>query len=225
MTLILWAFITMLVLMLILFIIPLRLTVKGKLLIALTCFLFAISGLFLVALFPLWETTLMLLTLIFLTAYFMATRIGMWIINNPPVFKTELNKESIYQVNFQVSTINESTSLESKELNKGFSKPTINFEEEIKIQNIPYKDNLIDADISFLLERNFEIQADVQREAHEKEKSSLLEIEGLLVEKSIGKGNSSNLYWLDDMDDLLEPQDSTMDKFVVTKEKKELFQK
>ncbi|MEH7439883.1 hypothetical protein V7182_20785 [Neobacillus drentensis] len=225
MTSILWAFITMLVLMLILFIIPLRLTVKGKLLIALKSFLFAISGLFLVALFPLWETALILLTLIFLAAYFMVTRMRKLILNNHPVLVAELNNESINKVNLHERTINENTSLESKELNKGFSKPTINFEEELKIQNIPYKDNLIDADISFLLERNFENEADVQLETPEKEKSSLSELESLLVEKTIEKGDHSNLYWLDDMDDLLELQDFTMGKFLVTKEKKELFQK
>jgi hypothetical protein len=155
----------------------------------------------------------------------MVTRMRNLIPNNHPVLVAELNNESINKVNLHERTINENPSLESKELNKGLSKPTINFEEELKIQNIPYKDNLIDADISFLLERNFENEADVQLEAPEKEKSSLSQLESLLVEKTIEKGDHSNLYWLDDMDDLLELQDFTMDKFVVTKEKKELFQK
>lgn len=73
---ILWAFGSMLVLMLIISFLPLGYTKKGEIIIVLTGLLIALGGIAAVTSFPLWQTLLMILALSFFAAYFMDSRIG-----------------------------------------------------------------------------------------------------------------------------------------------------
>nr|WP_263325549.1 hypothetical protein [Neobacillus sp. Marseille-Q6967] len=73
---IIWAFGAMLVLMLIIFVLPLSYTKKGKTVVVLAGFLLALGGLAAAATFPLWQTSLMILALSFFAAYFLDNRLA-----------------------------------------------------------------------------------------------------------------------------------------------------
>jgi hypothetical protein len=90
---IIWTSGSVLVLILIISFLPLGFTLKGKFFIVLASFVLALGGLAAVSSFPLWETALMLIALIFFTAYFMDNRIGALLFKEIPSFENEQTNE------------------------------------------------------------------------------------------------------------------------------------
>jgi hypothetical protein len=82
-----WALGSTVVLMLITFFMPLGFTLKGKFSIVIIGFVLALVGLIASATFPLWQIILLLVVLVFFTAYIMDSRIG----------------ESLFKAEFSVS--------------------------------------------------------------------------------------------------------------------------
>jgi hypothetical protein len=185
MQILIWAIGSMLVLMLILSFLPLGYTFKGKVLIAFVGFVISLGGLAAAWNFPLWQTILMLVSIIFFTAYIMDSRTRSYLykerfsdIDNLNVRKTGL-KDHFEQVIDDIPT----------NLGEVETSPLINRDSDIKsirslipdyIKVVQEKDNN-DEDISFLLEHN--IDSDIKGENRNivSEIDYLHEIETLLV--------------------------------------------
>jgi hypothetical protein len=145
-----YAFGSMIVLMLIISFLRLGLTLKGKFIIVFTSFVLALGGAATIASFPLWQTSLMLIVLIFFAAYFMDSRLG-------PVFYKE-------NLSFEIG-------LEKDEVSE-----------------------VMDEDISLLLERNTDDEVEVKVEESAVEVDYLSELESLLaVEKQVKTENMEDL--------------------------------
>lgn len=93
MQIIIWAFCSMLVLMLIISFLPLGFTFKGKLLISIIGFVLALGGLAAVTTFPMWQTAMMIAVLIFFSAYFMDRRVGFVLYRDSLLQEDELEDE------------------------------------------------------------------------------------------------------------------------------------
>ncbi|WP_312470997.1 hypothetical protein [Neobacillus sp.] len=92
---IIWAISSMVVLMIIISLLPLGYTLKGKFLVVLVSFILSLGGLVAVSTFPLWQTALVLISLIFFVAYFMNNRLGSLLVNENPVFEEWLDEEMV----------------------------------------------------------------------------------------------------------------------------------
>jgi hypothetical protein len=194
---IIWAFGSMLVLLLIISVLPLGFTVKGKLSIVVVSFVLALGGLAAVLAVPLWQTALMLAALTFFTAYFMDKRMGALLFIEIPSFVEEVNDE--YEIPAPVSKIdkeNNNNSLELQEL--GIIDPLISMTGDSRIFMQPSKEqatdnemNLQDEDISFLLERDSENDVE-QKEELVPENNFLSEIESLLAAEIDDEENSDD---------------------------------
>lgn len=79
---IIWAFGSKAVLMLIILILPIGLSFKGKILVVGVSFVLALAGLAATTTFPIWATFILLLILALLTSYFMDQRIGKLLYKN-----------------------------------------------------------------------------------------------------------------------------------------------
>jgi hypothetical protein len=186
---IIWAFGSMLVLLLIIYFLPLGFTVKGKLSIVLASFVLALGGLAAVLAVPLWQTALMLAALTFFTAYFMDKRMGALLFIEIPSFVEEVNEEYEIPVpGSKIDNANNNNTLELQEL--GIIEPLISMSGDNQIFVQPSKElaidnetNIQDEDISFLLERNSESEVEEQKEELAPENNYLSEIESLLADE------------------------------------------
>lgn len=75
-----WAIGSMVVLMLIIFFVPSGYTLKGKILVVFTSFILSLCGFAATTIFPLWQTDIMLIALIFFFAYFLSKHLGNFIV-------------------------------------------------------------------------------------------------------------------------------------------------
>lgn len=189
---IIWAFSSMIFLLLIIFVIPLGFTVKGKLFAVLASFLLGLGGLIASLSFPLWETALMLIALIFFTAYFMDNRIGSLLFKEFPSNEEKLPKEFISDhSDFQMVTKKIPDSFDHTDVNS-IKDPLSNLIDGSDLLTmrglekvIENENNLQDDDISFLLVRNLEEKVENQiGKKIEPEIGYLSDIESLLVEAS-----------------------------------------
>lgn len=202
----------MLVYLVVLAILPLGLTIKGKLLISVSSFLFALGGLTSVLSFPLWQTGLMMVTLIFFTAYFIDKRMGTVMFKKyTNVFQEEWKEEYINPLsNSNYDFEQGDTSLELNELLQTDESSFVNLTPQVltsRSQVIEQEDgrnenNLLDEDISFLLERETETEV-VEQHEEEPEVGYLSEIQSLIDEEIVEKGEQINRDWLEELDDLL----------------------
>lgn len=196
-----WALSSMVVLLLIITFLPLGLTNKGKFFLVLTSFLLALGGLAAVVSFPLWETALMLVLLIFFTAYFLDKKMGFFLYKASPD-----SKEERHDHNFNSKLAKEkkdfSFKLENTSVLDIVNENFISAPQEFK-QNFDNEDKLVDEDISFLLERTVGNDKFVQNvRVVETETGYLSEIESLLHEE-VESENHTKSELLGELDDLL----------------------
>ncbi|MEH7304938.1 hypothetical protein [Neobacillus drentensis] len=237
-----WVFSSVIILMSIILVIPLGFTVKGKLFTVLASFLLGLGGLVASSSFPLWETALILVALIFFTAYFMDKRIGTELFKEFPSNEEELRDELIFShsdLQMDLETLPDSLDhSEVKVLERTLSNLTdsSDFLTMHGLEKVIENENTLqDDDISFLLERNLEVKVNEHFAEIESEIGYLSDIESLLVEASIDqiKDQIDHLKEIDDRttiihgkndfnqhnsveDDLIE--DSTFDFLLIPKE-------
>ncbi|MFP5114420.1 hypothetical protein ACSU64_18835 [Bacillaceae bacterium C204] len=186
---IIWAFGSMIILMLIIFVIPLGFTFKGKLLAVLASFLLGLGGLAAASTFQLWETAMMLVALIFFTAYFMNKRIGTLLFKEVPLIEEELSDEYFFNASVSQSELEKTTKpfdLKDKTIVEHTLANVTDSRDLLTRygleKNIEDEKNLYDDDISFLLKRNLEDEVIENFPEIEPEIGYLSDIESLLVE-------------------------------------------
>ncbi|ETI70298.1 hypothetical protein [Neobacillus vireti] len=187
---------SMLVLILIISFLPLGITVKGKLFIVLASFLLALGGLAAVLAIPLWETVIMLVALIFFTAYFMEKQWGKLIFKEIPSFEEELADKfdiPLYDSNIDIEKSNMSLDLTELELVQPSVTNVIdNSQLDINLVREQFADT--DQDISFLLERDLENDVEEQKEVLKPEIGHSTDIKSLLDEEKV------DIDWLEEID-------------------------
>ncbi|WP_066063784.1 hypothetical protein [Neobacillus soli] len=226
---IIWAIGSMAVLMLIISFLSLGYTLKGKLFVVLASFILSLGGLASVSIFPLWQTALMLFALIIFVAYFMNNRMGTLILKEDfafeEVFEDEIESaepvydiESLENVNLvkideelaDASYINlDSSSDENQSLMIADSEEIIDNETEV-----------IDEDISFLLERNTDLEVNEQIEETTLDKGYLSDIESLLEIESEEKAEGNQEDMLEEIQvlsstEVNEPLDDSLFDFLL----------
>ncbi|WP_423799226.1 hypothetical protein [Neobacillus sp. SAB-20_R2A] len=163
MQMIIWAFGSMVLTLLVLAILRIGLTFKGKFLIASAAFVIALGGNAAVSTFPLWQTALMLLVLVFLIAYVFDSRMGAAIYQKSSVFAEEF--DSFLEIE-QPAPI-EGSSIELKqqnilpqsilgELDKDSKKAELNSFVPNHEEDTVHPADIKEEDISFLLDRDTE---------------------------------------------------------------------
>lgn len=200
-----WALGPMLVLSVIIFYLRLGLTVKGKLFIAITSFLFALGGAAAVVSIPLWQTALMLVLLIFVVAYFMDSRFGQLLyLENSSFEEKQIDDDQTSVFNNQGgislnNNVSEKFELETLvpigadyEDEKEFSIALTKVQNEIIIDT-DHSTEVIDDEIAFLIERNIE-DKEVELKVSEPQIGYLSDLETLLVEETLeGKEQKETL--------------------------------
>ncbi|AZU63511.1 hypothetical protein [Neobacillus mesonae] len=88
-----WAFCSMVVLMLIFYFLRIGYSLKAKAILVSISFLLSLGGLTVVAIIPLWQTALLLLLLSISAAYFMNSRMGALFMQQKPAFEEVADKE------------------------------------------------------------------------------------------------------------------------------------
>jgi hypothetical protein len=157
---------------------PLGYTIKGKLLITLVGFVLALGGLAIATTFPIWQTVLMLVALIFFVAYLMDSRIRSFLYKESLSFADVITKEE--------PVLNDHTKQE-KGVMDIIDTPLLNMDSDKKSISslVPDHINLLqnnenpDEDISFLFDRK--IDSEVVEKVSEY--NYLTEIEALLVDE------------------------------------------
>jgi hypothetical protein len=213
---IIWAFSATLIFTLVLALLPLGFTMRGKIFIALISFVLALGGLAAIPLFPLWETGLMLFLLVLLTAYFMGSRLGTRMLIQTNIPKEDSNnefsftKENLKTVEEDKNTLKlskiEPTALEMVDQSQ--------IAEPLAMDKITYEADVLDEDISFLLDRDSDadVQEKLQGEEEIAEVGYLSEIESLLDEESHIKNLTPNNDWLEKLDELQPLDEPAEDK-------------
>lgn len=182
-----WALGSMFVLMLIISFLQLGLTFKGKFIIVLISFVLALGGVAAVASFPLWQTALMMGILSFIIAYFMDNRIGKLLYKANPVIG-----EPLENIEDRIETVKNVDLVQlNDELPSILDSSLVNLEKvtEIEVKQLEFNKEkemagnleILDEDISFLLERNPENDMAVQIKESEPESGYLSDIESLLA--------------------------------------------
>ncbi|MEH7156910.1 hypothetical protein [Neobacillus drentensis] len=189
MQIVIWALGSMFVLMLFISCLQLGLTFKGKLILVIISFLLALGGVAALASFPLWQTALLMGILSFFIAYFMDNRIGKLLYKANPVkeetienivnrMERIINVESV-QLNDELPTILDSSLVNLEKV----TDIEVKQPESITDKEIELVGNLeiLDEDISFLLERNRENDVEIQIRENELEIGYLSDLERLLA--------------------------------------------
>ncbi|MEH7129907.1 hypothetical protein V7103_17045 [Neobacillus drentensis] len=193
MQMIIWAISSMVILMLIIYFLPLGYTLKGKLLLVLISFILSLGGLGSVSIIPLWETALMLLALVFFAAYFINNRLGSVLFQESPVYEEQMDEEyETSKTYYEVENLKDGN-LVMIENNSPLPDPVhLNLEKDTETELSPAlvlskikdgNDNVhdsIDMDISFLLERDTEVDTITQMDDKNEENAYLSHIESLL---------------------------------------------
>ncbi|MCH6266687.1 hypothetical protein [Neobacillus citreus] len=184
MQMIIWAFGSMLLTLLVLTILRIGLTLKGKLLIALAAFVIALGGNAAISTFPLWQTALMLLLLIFLIAYVLDARMGPAIYQKTSVFADEF--DSLVELEQPGQEISAMEIKQQDLLPKSTLGKLVKASEMAELNSfVPYREDASDIkeeNISFLLDRETEEVVDHAEildspEGYMSELESLLELE------------------------------------------------
>jgi hypothetical protein len=212
MQMLIWAFGSMLVIMIIFSFLPLGFTIKGRLIIGLTGFVLALGGLAAATAFPLWETSLMLVVLIFFTAYIMQSRMGAFLYKENPLFTEEFNDEDVVPVHGGYNEVVKNDMLLEIAETEILATSFVNLEVKSKINNNPISENtkveqeennlteIVDEDISFLLDRNVATEVEENSEDIESKSNYLSDIESMLAENELEeKIKDSDDDWLDEL--------------------------
>jgi len=224
-----WAFSSMFVLMLIISFLPIGFTSKGKIFVVITSFLLALGGLAAVPVLPLWETALMLILLILLLAYFMGNRSGAMLFKGNTVEKEVPSAEYTTPVR-NIKIEKETTTVELTELN--IDLPFVsdsNLQGQGAVLHVMEKtfnveSNILEEDISFLLERNRITVNDEQKTVEvTPEIGYLSEIESLLDGDLTVEKNYVNNHFLEKADDLLPLQEEDSEEMPILNELESLI--
>lgn len=193
----------MFVLMVIISFLPLGFTKRGKFFIVLVSFVLALGGLAAISSFPLWETVILLVLLIFFTAYFMGKRGGTVIFKENPSFEERLPSQNTNPfLDSKIDMIKMKESMELTELDL-VEAPVINMADTIQPIVKPAMEKLIEnkEDILFLLERNSVSEAFEQKqEESENEIGYLSDIESLLEEEISNRNEKLTGNWFEEME-------------------------
>ncbi|WHZ01906.1 hypothetical protein QNH48_23450 [Neobacillus sp. YX16] len=194
MELIIWAFSSMVLLLLIISVLPLGFTKKGKLLVVFLGFLLALGGIAASATFPLWQTFLFILALTFFAAYILNNRLSGFFYHTPQL--DEENDIEVSDIPFTTIPVEKDSEIDILDLQDFETRifPSQNREERIKIiTDLSFNSEIgnvstNDEDIAFLQDRN--ISNDVEEEEIktkiELDSGYLSEIESLLLEETVG---------------------------------------
>jgi hypothetical protein len=214
-----WAIGSMFVLLLIIYLLPLGFSKKGKLAIVLTGFALALTGLAAVTAIPLWETALLLAVLIFFIAYFMDSRLANSIylekksvidefeietetsVLNSPIVKNDIYIDNSTNDLQLPPIVNVDGKTEQPLFELKVDEVTENKEEDISF--------LLDSGVEALIAENEQLESDVF--------GDLSNIEIILDEPSDSEEETSENNWLDE---LLEMEDS-LSKQTIVEEKME----
>ncbi|QCJ43633.1 hypothetical protein FAY30_17875 [Bacillus sp. S3] len=158
MVMIIWALGTMLVLLLILSIIPIGITFKGKFIIVLASFIISLGGLISVSTFSLWQITLMLFGLVFFSAYFMDKRLGSILYKINPTVEKVITEES--ETFDEDKKFDDVTDVNLKIINEDLALPEPSL---IHIKNELNNTNLAISDLS-TIESLIEIESEIDQE-------------------------------------------------------------
>jgi hypothetical protein len=199
---IIWAFSSMLVLMLIISFLPIGFTLKAKLFISLVGFVLALGGLAATSSFPLWQTALMLAVLIFISAYFMDRRVGALLYKGIPAFgDVVLDEVETPLFHNPIAIEKEDNLVNLAEAEIVF--PTFNIKNSITesslvssqpefIPEMEKDKEIVDEDISYLIDRISESEfVDLNIES-EPVTDYLSEIESLLEVEKTAKNSNNN---------------------------------
>jgi len=191
---ILWAFSSVVILTLIIYLLPLGYTLKGKLLLVLISFILSLGGLAAVSIIPLWETALILLALSFFAAYFMSNRMGTVLLPKNPGLEEPMDvkfegRNSDYEIenlkDINLVEISDELPLADSshfKLEKDPVTEVVSSQDLLEIVDEPkHEQESIDMDISFLLDRDNEV-VDVKTHVNDQdmENDYLSDIESLL---------------------------------------------
>ncbi|WP_066257940.1 hypothetical protein [Neobacillus drentensis] len=188
----LWALGAVFILILFIIFLPLGLTIKGKFTIPFVSFILSLGGISASTIFPLWQTAIMLLALVFIAAYFINNRMGKVIFNEISNIEESIVEEL---ENYKIAhddkigdgnlgeIVEELDLLDISNINK-VKEAEIELSPSLVMSNgeeITDADSeTIDEDISFLLERNKEVVVNDQPEVTGQENGYLSDIESLL---------------------------------------------
>ncbi|WP_284036114.1 hypothetical protein [Neobacillus sp. 114] len=147
-----WAGLAIPVLILIVSFIPLGFTLRGKFIIILASFVFALAGIAAVSITPLWQTGLIILVLVFFAAYLFDQRMGKVMYQETAMLDERMLKE-------------EPEKKISNGLNRALKEDSVldevslkyrdgDIENKINLKKINHKSEELDEEISFLLQRD-----------------------------------------------------------------------
>jgi hypothetical protein len=201
----LWATGSMFLVMLIVQFIPIGLMKKGKVVTVLAAFFLAMAGLLALSTFSLWKIILMLFVLIFFTSYLLNTRLGASLFENNHSFGKKLidqgehlidyNKGSEQYEPFRLNRMEVASTIEPVEEIEGFDAGLFyaqnSTEKEVEISEI--SSEVIEDDILFVLNRNIDIEEELESKEVLPDTAYLSDIERLLKETSIEEPNAEPL--------------------------------
>lgn len=184
-----WGLGSMIVLLLIISILPIGFTFKGKFIITIASLIVGLGGVAAVSTFPLWQTSLMLLALIIFMAYFMDKRMGGFLYKtavadgleeedelDEPTHLSDSEKE-----NNVMDMVSEDVLPQASIINLKKVTPEELMEAPITAElNAAEESEMIDEDISFFMERELEVEETEQEKELGLEDSYLSDIESLL---------------------------------------------
>ncbi|WP_042459220.1 ABC transporter permease family protein [Neobacillus dielmonensis] len=199
---IIWVIGSVAVLMLIMSFLPLGYTLKGKILIVSISFLLSLIGVAAISSFSLWLTVLMLVALSFFAAYFINNRFETLLVKETSLLVDEMDDDEFGVEAISTNAISENpVKFLNEDLDGSLSETTyLNTEDNLVLHETqPAAINgtdeqaendveLLDDDISFLLNRNTEVPAQEEKEKEEEdnnfETGYLSDIESLLEVES-----------------------------------------
>ncbi|MCM3765455.1 hypothetical protein [Neobacillus niacini] len=184
---IIWAFVSMLVVLVIMLVLPIGFTNKGKLVIALTSFVIALGGAAANSVVELWQSGLLLVALVLVIAYLFDKRLGSMLYKETAYFDDELEdgiiSETYQNMNSSSKVKDEDRSSDTLPINLELD----SFKEESTTPFLPNLDKPalsnsieINEDISFLLERETELAASDSVKEPFQETTYLSDMESLL---------------------------------------------
>jgi hypothetical protein len=201
-----WAFGSMLVLLLIMSFLPLGYSIKGKVAIVLSGFGLSLIGLGAVTTFSLWLTGLMLVVLVFFIAYMMDSKMGATLYKEKLSFAEDLIDENdIPNQDAQLLNNNlldiakievELPSIENLPINSNSKSEPELFD---ALQEKEHLTESMDDEISFLMDRNVDTPTIEDNVDSEYEIGYLSEIESLLVDEPEEKSEKTESGWLEEL--------------------------
>jgi hypothetical protein len=185
----LWAFGSMLIVLLVVYLLPLGLTRKGKVILVISSFILALGGIAATASFSFFLSLLILVVLILFVTYLLDQRLGRWLYSKEEFFVERENEDIFLETQLQTAASlekihqrNNHATLEPLTLLK--DKKEKNASVEVKEESetdIPFETG--EEDISFLLNRSISLEKETsekQEEQKNEEVDYLSEIEELL---------------------------------------------